>query len=177
MRAPAGSRSISSPRRPDGAVRRRRALLSEIPFARRIRVRSPAGPKPTSAPAAATIRSCRSRCRSRRRPAAGCWLRPGAHADEVRAGLAAGLIELCRLREASSVHVTFLPETGMAACSAHTAFCSATTSSSTGRMPATRPSTIFSARSRRASARRSGASGAMRCSTRHRGAVAHRHAT
>jgi predicted N-acyltransferase len=35
--------------------------------------------------------------------------RPGPGADDVRAGLAAGLVELCRLREASSVHVTFAP--------------------------------------------------------------------
>src|SRR6266699_762566 len=35
--------------------------------------------------------------------------RPGPGADDIRAGLAAGLVELCRLREASSVHVTFAP--------------------------------------------------------------------
>ncbi|HML14562.1 MAG TPA: GNAT family N-acetyltransferase [Xanthobacteraceae bacterium] len=35
--------------------------------------------------------------------------RPGPDADDVRAGLAAGLVELTRLREASSVHVTFAP--------------------------------------------------------------------
>ncbi|MBX6424891.1 MAG: N-acetyltransferase [Variibacter sp.] len=35
---------------------------------------------------------------------------PGAHAEAARAALAAGLVELCRLREASSVHVTFLPK-------------------------------------------------------------------
>ena len=33
--------------------------------------------------------------------------RPGEGAQGVRAGLAAGLVELCRMREASSVHVTF----------------------------------------------------------------------
>src|SRR5712692_4634243 len=33
--------------------------------------------------------------------------RPGEGAHGVRAGLAAGLVELCRMREASSVHVTF----------------------------------------------------------------------
>jgi hypothetical protein len=37
-------------------------------------------------------------------------LRPGSQAEPVRAGLTAGLIELCRQHEASSVHVTFLPE-------------------------------------------------------------------
>jgi uncharacterized protein len=35
---------------------------------------------------------------------------PGPEADSVRGGLAAGLVELARLREASSVHVTFAPE-------------------------------------------------------------------
>jgi predicted N-acyltransferase len=34
---------------------------------------------------------------------------PGLGAEDIRAGLAAGLVELCRLREASSVHVTFAP--------------------------------------------------------------------
>ncbi len=37
-------------------------------------------------------------------------LRPGPQADAVRAGLTAGLIEVCRRHEASSVHVTFAPE-------------------------------------------------------------------
>jgi predicted N-acyltransferase len=35
---------------------------------------------------------------------------PGANAQGVREGLAAGLIELAKLREASSVHVTFAPQ-------------------------------------------------------------------
>jgi uncharacterized protein len=34
---------------------------------------------------------------------------PGPGAESIRAGLAAGLVELCRMREASSVHVTFAP--------------------------------------------------------------------
>jgi predicted N-acyltransferase len=34
----------------------------------------------------------------------------GAHADDARAALAGGLVELCRLRESSSAHVTFLTE-------------------------------------------------------------------
>jgi uncharacterized protein len=44
-------------------------------------------------------------------PASGRRLlvRPGPGADDIRAGLAAGLVELCRLRDASSVHVTFAP--------------------------------------------------------------------
>src|SRR5262252_2530207 len=37
-------------------------------------------------------------------------VRPGGEVDTVRAGLAAGLIELTRLREASSAHLTFLTE-------------------------------------------------------------------
>ncbi len=37
-------------------------------------------------------------------------LRPAANAEQIRAGLTAGLIELCRRHEASSVHLTFLPE-------------------------------------------------------------------
>jgi len=35
---------------------------------------------------------------------------PGAGTDKAQAALAQGLIELCRLREASSVHVTFMTE-------------------------------------------------------------------
>jgi len=37
-------------------------------------------------------------------------LRPSPDAGQVRAGLTAGLIELCRRHQASSVHFTFLPE-------------------------------------------------------------------
>jgi len=37
-------------------------------------------------------------------------LRPGPQAEAVREGLTAGLAELCRTHEASSIHVTFLPE-------------------------------------------------------------------
>jgi uncharacterized protein len=37
-------------------------------------------------------------------------VKPGSHADIVRQTLAAGLIELCRVDEASGVHVTFAPE-------------------------------------------------------------------
>src|SRR3954447_13017596 len=35
---------------------------------------------------------------------------PGEGAEDIRQGLGSGLIELARLREASSVHVTFAPE-------------------------------------------------------------------
>jgi hypothetical protein len=37
-------------------------------------------------------------------------VKPGLHADVARQTLAAGLVELCRLDEASGVHVTFAPE-------------------------------------------------------------------
>jgi uncharacterized protein len=37
-------------------------------------------------------------------------VRPSPDADRVREGLIAGLLELCRKRDASSVHCTFLPE-------------------------------------------------------------------
>ena len=37
-------------------------------------------------------------------------VRPGPEADATRAAAAAGLVALCRQREASSVHATFLPE-------------------------------------------------------------------
>src|SRR5262245_20523001 len=37
-------------------------------------------------------------------------LRPAPDTEQIRAGLTAGLVELCRRHEASSVHLTFLPE-------------------------------------------------------------------
>jgi uncharacterized protein len=37
-------------------------------------------------------------------------LRPSPNAEQTRAGLTAGLVELCRRHHASSVHLTFLPE-------------------------------------------------------------------
>lgn len=46
-------------------------------------------------------------------------LRPGPHAEQVRAGLAAGLVELCRRHHASSVHVTFMPEPDCAFLAEH----------------------------------------------------------
>ena len=64
----------------DGTRAAARALLPQEPFARRIRVRRAAGPKPMSAPAAAITRNCRSRCRSRRRPAPASGARPGPDA-------------------------------------------------------------------------------------------------
>jgi predicted N-acyltransferase len=46
-------------------------------------------------------------------------LRPSPDADRVRSGLIAGLLELCRKREASSVHFTFLPEPECGALVSH----------------------------------------------------------
>jgi uncharacterized protein len=46
-------------------------------------------------------------------------VRPGPEADAVQAGLAAGLMELCRLRDASSAHLTFLTETEWRFLGAH----------------------------------------------------------
>jgi predicted N-acyltransferase len=37
-------------------------------------------------------------------------VRPSPDAEKIRSGLTAGLLELCRRHEASSVHVTFMPE-------------------------------------------------------------------
>src|SRR6516165_3131685 len=68
-----------------------------------------AGRTPMSAPGAATIPSCRFRCRSRPRPAAAC-ARAGPYADAVRAHLADALTDICRRAGASSVHVTFPTE-------------------------------------------------------------------
>jgi predicted N-acyltransferase len=46
-------------------------------------------------------------------------VRPSENADKIREGLAAGLIELARLREASSVHVTFAPKAEWELLGAH----------------------------------------------------------
>src|SRR4029079_17906855 len=45
-------------------------------------------------------------------PATGLLLvaAPGADADQFRAGLLQGLMHLCEVREASSAHITFMPE-------------------------------------------------------------------
>jgi len=44
---------------------------------------------------------------------------PGDDEDAVRAGLLQGLTELCALREASSAHITFMPEAECALAAAH----------------------------------------------------------
>ena len=46
-------------------------------------------------------------------------VRPGPDAAAVQTGLTAGLLELCQRHEASSVHVTFMPEPECAALAAH----------------------------------------------------------
>ena len=63
-----------------------------------------------SAPAAAIIPSSRSPCRSRRRPAAACWCARRRGGGRARRRWRTASTELCRRAEASSVHVTFLPE-------------------------------------------------------------------
>jgi predicted N-acyltransferase len=45
--------------------------------------------------------------------------RPSPEAEKIRSGLTAGLIELCRRHEASSVHVTFMPQPECAGFVAH----------------------------------------------------------
>ena len=161
-RGPAGSPSICSPRPPDGTI------LGAVPCYLKSHSRGEyvfdrgwaeayeraGGELLPEAPGLGAVHA------GDRPAAAGRARRPSA--DSVRDGLIAGLIELCRKREASSVHFTFLPEAGMPGAGRRTASCSAPTSSSTGRTTATPPSTISSRRSRRASARPSGASGATR---------------
>ena len=109
-RAPAGSRSISSPKpkmaQSLGAV----PGLSEIAFARRIRVRCRLGRGLRARgrqllPEAAGLGALHARQRD-----GGCSCAPGENAETIRRGLASGLIELANLRDASSVHVTFAPE-------------------------------------------------------------------
>ena len=71
--------------------------------------------------------------------------RPGPLAEAVRGALADALVEIATSKR-TLVGPRHLPDrAGMARCSANAASCSATTSNSTGRMPATRPSTISSA--------------------------------
>ena len=71
-------------------------------------------------------------------PATGrrCLVAPGADvATRSAAGMAQGLVELAKLRDASSAHVTFMTEAEWRR-SATAASCCAPTSSSTGTMPA-----------------------------------------
>ena len=63
-----------------------------------------AGPTPGSGPAAIIIPSCRSRCRSRRCPAAGCWRRSRAS----RPALIAAAERLVEANGLSSAHATFI---------------------------------------------------------------------
>ena len=96
-------------------------------------------------------------------PAAGRRLlvRPGAQADAVRRALANGLVELCRIDGASGVHLTFLTEPEYRFL-ANSDSCSARTSNSIGKIPATQPSTISLPRSPRANARPSAANAMTR---------------
>ncbi len=90
--------------------------------------------------------------------------RPGPLAEAVRGALADALVEITTSNELSSAHVTFLTEPEWRAAGRARLSCNATTSNSTGRMPATRRSTISSPPCRRASARPSAASARRRWS-------------
>ena len=57
-----------------------------------------AGPRLMNAPAAATIRNCRSPCLSRRRPGAACWCAPDRSRRWCAAALADGLTEIVAAR-------------------------------------------------------------------------------
>ena len=88
-------------------------------------------------------------------------VRPGPQADAVREALAGGLAEVCRRSNASSVHVTFLPEAEWQLLGEH-GYLRAPTASSIGRTLAMRRSRISSPRWPRASARPSAASARTR---------------
>ena len=88
-------------------------------------------------------------------------VRPGAQADIARQGLAAGLVELSRLGDASGVHVTFATEAECAFLGEH-GFLRRTDQQFHWANPATPPSTTSLPPFRPASARPSSASGAMR---------------
>ena len=83
----------------DGTLAGRRALLSSRAIRAANTCSTAAGPKPTSAPAAAITPNCRSRCRLRRRPGRRLLVRPGPARRRGRASaLAGGLVEICRPR-------------------------------------------------------------------------------
>ena len=88
---------------------------------------------------------------------------PGADVERARRRAGRRACGRCAAEtEASSVHVTFLQRGGVGAGRRGAASCSAPTSSSTGSNEGYATSTTSSPRSPRASARRSGASGATR---------------
>ena len=102
-----------------------------------------AGPTPMSAPAATTIRSCRSRCRSRRRQGRRLLVRPGEQRRRRAQRARRSLADICKRSNASSVHVTFLTEEEWQHARHRATICSAPIGSSTGSTRATTPSTHF----------------------------------
>ena len=169
-RAPAGSRSTSSPRPKTAQSLGVVPGVSEIALARRIRVRCRLG------------RGLRARGRQLLPEAAGLGAvharngaaAAGAAGRECRADPArAGERPDRACRTCATPHRCMSPSRRKTngACSASSASSSATISNSIGRTRTTRRSTISSTRSPRASARRSSASAARRARPRHRGAV------
>ncbi len=79
------------------------------PTARANTCSTTAGPRPTSAPAAAIIRSSRSPRPSRRCRGRACWCAPAACDREARAALISALISAVENSGVSSLHVTFAP--------------------------------------------------------------------
>ena len=86
---------------------RRRAGLSQEPFARRIRVRPGLGRGLRGGRRALLPQAPGRRCRSRRAPARACWCGRAATPPRSAACLAGALAALARQTGASSVHVTF----------------------------------------------------------------------
>ena len=119
------------------------------------------GPTPTSAPAGATIPNSRSLPRSRRSPGGGSWSRP-TRRQGARDALIGSLRELRKQTKTSSIHVTF-PTAEDAERLSEAGFLIRTGEQFHFSLPRlSLVSRISSRRSRRASARRSNASGAMR---------------
>ena len=92
-------------------------------------------------------------------------VRPGPHADAVRAALADALVDICRRSNASSVHVTFPTERGMGAARGARLPQAHPPAVPLGKRRLRQRSTRSWRRSLRASERPSGASARMRSPT------------
>ncbi len=75
--------------------------------------------------------------------AASCSCAPAHRTTSCAAALARGLMALCERRQASSAHVTFLPEAEWRFLGSRKDFCSGPISNSTGKMPVTIASRTF----------------------------------